>query len=280
MGSCRLASAGARGRLLNRKMPGGWLSRWRERRALQRRPIPEPLWHSTLAHYAFLGWRPAADLDRLRVLATLFLAEKEFSGAHGFVVTDRVAVAIAAQACLPVLEFGLEPYAGFVGIVVHADAVSVRRSVQDDDGIIHEYDEELAGEVMHGGPMMLSWRDVEEAGDPASPGYNVVIHEFAHVLDMRNGGADGVPVLPGLTDRDHWIDVLDDEFQTFCERVDAGEETLLDPYAAEAPEEFFAVASEMFFVSPIDLRHEHPAVYKLLRTYYRQDTAAFQSGEV
>ena len=257
-------------------MPVGWLNRWRERRTLQRRPIPDLLWRSALAHYPFLGWRPAADVDRLRVLATLFLADKEFSGAHGLVVTDAMALAIAAQACLPVLEFGLGPYAGFVGIVVHADAVSVRRSVQDEHGIVHEYDEELAGEAMQGGPIMLSWRDVEDAADLAPAGYNVVIHEFAHVLDMGDGAADGVPVLPTLADRDHWTAVLDDDFEAFRARVDAGEDTLLDPYAAEAPEEFFAVASETFFVTPAEFAHEHPAVYELFRSYYRQDPAAYQ----
>ena len=257
-------------------MSVGWLNRWRERRALQRRPIPDSLWRATLADYPFLGWRPTADIDRLRVLATLFLSEKEFFGAHGLVVTDAMALAIAAQACLPVLEFGLGPYTGFVGIVVHADAVNVRRRVQDEDGIVHEFDAELAGEAMQGGPIMLSWRDVEDAAELAPAGYNVVIHEFAHVLDLGDGAADGVPPLPTLADRDHWTHVLLDDFEAFCGRIDAGEDTLLDPYAAEAPEEFFAVASETFFVAPAAFAHEHPALYELLRSYFRQDPAAFQ----
>ena len=141
----------------------------------------------------FLAERSASDLKQLRRLATLFLNEKEFTGIGGLIVTDEMAVSIAAQACLPVLRFGLAPYRGFVGIVVHADEVVARRSTTDDDGIVHEYDEVLTGEAMEGGPVMLSWRDVSQAGSTAEWGYNVVIHEFAHVLDMGDGAADGVP---------------------------------------------------------------------------------------
>ena len=254
-----------------------WFKRWRRARTLTRRAIPEPLWRLTLARFPFLAWRPAADLAALRELATLFLAAKEFSGAHGLTVDDEMAVAIAAQACLPVLELGLEWYDGFVGIVVHADAVVARREVVDDDGVVHAFDEELSGEAMHGGPVMLSWRDVADAGVSAIDGYNVVIHEFAHVLDMRDGLADGIPPQPDRAAHARWVEVLGHEFEHFCRRVDAGEDTVLDPYAAQAPEEFFAVASEVFFVAPCELRGAHPPLYELLRTFFRQDPAAFNA---
>lgn len=252
----------------------GWLKRQRDRRTLERRAIPEALWTLTLARFPFLSWRSAADVERLRELATLFLADKEFSGAHGLAVDDEMAVAIAAQACLPVLELGLGWYDGFRGIVVHADAVVAPREVVDDAGVVHAYDEELSGEAMHGGPVMLAWRDVADAGESAVDGYNVVVHEFVHVLDMRDGAADGVPPLPDRATRDAWVEVLTREYDAFCERVDADEDTLLDPYGAEAPEEFFAVASEAFFVAPLDLRAEHPALYELLRGFFAQDPAA------
>lgn len=248
------------------------LRRRSEQRAIERRAIPEALWQLTLARYPFLAQRSAADLDELRRLTSLFLDRKEFSGAHGLQVSDDMAVAIAAQACLPVLRFGLAPYDGFVGIVVHADEVQVRRKVVDDDGVVHEYDDVLAGEAMDGGPVMLSWRDVSDAGETAEWGYNVVVHEFAHVLDMGDGIADGVPPLPSAQ-RARWVEVLMREYEAFCERVDADEDTVLDPYGAESPEEFFAVASESFFVAPFDFRAEHAALYELLADYYRQDPA-------
>jgi hypothetical protein len=250
------------------------LGRRREQRALQRRAIPEPLWQLTLARLPFLARLAPDDTAELRRLCSLFLDHKEFAGAHGLVVTDEMALAIAAQACLPVLRFGLEPYAGFVGIVVQPDEVLVRREVADDDGVVHEYDDVLSGEAMDGGPVMLSWHDADSAGESAAWGYNVVIHEFAHVLDMGDGVADGVPPQRDAEARRAWVRTLQREFESFAELVDDGVDTLLDPYAAEAPEEYFAVASEAFFVAPEDLRRERPDTYALLAGYYRQDPAA------
>ncbi|MEO5696504.1 MAG: zinc-dependent peptidase, partial [Burkholderiaceae bacterium] len=154
-------------------MPG-WLKRWRASRTLERRPIPDPLWRLTLARFPFLAWRTDADIAQLRDLTTLFLADKEFTGAHGLKVDDAMAVAIAAQACLPALKLGLGWYDGFVGIVVHADVVVAAREIVDDDGVVHAYDETLSGEAMQGGPVMLSWSDVDSAADAAEVGYNVV----------------------------------------------------------------------------------------------------------
>ena len=251
-----------------------WLKRWRATRTLERRAIPDPLWQLTLARFPFLAWRSVADIAQLRDMATLFLAQKEFTGVHDLEIDDAMAVAIAAQACLPVLKLGLDWYDGLKGIVVHADVVVAQREFVDEAGVVHEYEEELSGEAMHGGPVMLSWSDVVEAGESALVGYIVVIHEFVHVLDMRDGLADGVPPLPDRAARDEWARVLTAEYDDFCDRVDAEEDTLLDPYAAEAPEEFFAVASEAFFVAPQDFRAEHPQMYELLRSFFRQDPAS------
>ena len=255
-------------------MIGGWWRRRRDARMLVQRAIPEDLWRLTLSRFPFLLHRPVDDLQRLRDLSTLFLADKEFAGMQGLEVDDGMAVAIAAQACLPILRLGLSQYDAFKGIVVHPDVVVARREVMDEDGVVHHYDEELSGEAMEGGPVMLSWRDVADAGDSAAWGYNVVIHEFAHVLDMRDGAPDGVPLLPDRAARERWLAVLEPQWQDFCARVDDGEDTLIDPYGAEAIDEFFAVASEVFFVNAPALRAEHPQLYELLTGYYRQDPAA------
>lgn len=250
------------------------LRKLREEKALARRAIPDALWQLTLARYPFLGRLDDADRAELRRLCSLFLDSKEFTGAGGLIVDDEMALAVAAQACLPVLRLGLGLYDGFVGIVMQPDEVVAPREVMDDDGVVHAYDEVLSGEAMEGGPLMLSWTDVRDAGSSADIGYNVVIHEFAHVIDMRDGEADGVPLLPGAEARERWIDVLDADYDRFCDRVDRGEETAVDPYGAEAPEEFFAVATEAFFVIPRAMRREHPALYRLLQEYYLQDPAA------
>jgi len=251
-----------------------WWRRRRDARVLRQRAIPDELWLATLAAYPFLKHRSLADLLHLRELATLFLARKQFHAAGGLVLDDAMALAIAAQACLPVLKLGLEGYEGFVGIVIQPDQVVARRSWIDEDGITHEGEEVLAGEVTPGGPVMLSWPDVAEAADSAAIGYNVVIHEFVHVLDMAHDGvARGVPPLPDRAARTRWITVMQAAHQALCEQLDAGVETWLDPYAANGLEEFFPVTAEAFFVAPLDLRAHHPEVYAVLADFFSQDPA-------
>ena len=252
-------------------MPVGWLQRWREARALRRRAIPDTLWQHTLRRYPFLRRRSDDDTAELRRLATLFLDRKEFSGAHGLAITDTMAVAVAAQASLPVLRLGLHLYDGFVGIVLHRDEVVAPREVTDEAGVVHRYGELLTGEAMDGGPMMLSWRDVAGAGESAERGYNVVIHEFVHVIDLIDGAADGVPPMPDRASRQRWLQTVEPEYANFCRRVEAGDETALDPYGAEGLDEFFAVAAEAFFVSPAAMKAEHPRLYGTFAEYFRQD---------
>jgi Mlc titration factor MtfA (ptsG expression regulator) len=251
------------------------VSRWREARALQRHAVPDALWDMVMAAYPFISCRSAEDRQELRSLVSLFLSRKEFHGAQGLQISDEMAVAIAAQACLPILKFGIGAYDDFVGIVVHPDEVVAQREVMDDDGVVHEYDEVLTGEAVSGGPVMLAWADVAAAGETAELAYNVVIHEFAHVLDMADGEADGVPVLPTAQAREAWIGCIATEFERFVERIDAGDDdTVLDPYGAEGVEEFFAVAAEAFFVAPQGMRQDHPALYALFTDYFRQDPLA------
>ncbi len=251
------------------------LGAWRERRALERRAIPDALWELTLLRLPFLARLDDDDRAELRRLCSLFLDRKEFHGVGGLEVTDDMALLIAAQACLPVLRLGLHLYDGFVGIVVHPDEVVAQRSVMDEDGVVHEYEENLTGEAMSGGPLMLAWSDVQDAAEAADWAYNVVIHEFAHVIDMAAEGlADGVPPLPDAAARERWIEAIDGSYEAFCALVDDGVDTVVDPYGAEAVEEFFAVAVEAFFVAPLPFRRESPAMYELLAGYFQQDPAA------
>ncbi|MCX7960256.1 MAG: zinc-dependent peptidase [Burkholderiales bacterium] len=250
-----------------------WLRNWRRRRVLARERIDEALWRRAKKRLPFLAGLSPEEERRLREMTVIFLAEKEFTPVRGVALSDADRVEIAAQACLLVLELGLEAYDDWVGIVVHPSDFRVRRARTDEAGVVHEWDDELAGESWPGGPVVLSWEALGEAGSVAEGGANVVIHEFAHKLDMMDGEADGVPPLAGRAAREKWIETFDAEFARFREAVDAGRETLLDPYAAEDEAEFFAVASEAFFETPNALKREHPALYALLAGFYRQDPA-------
>jgi len=219
------------------------------------------LWSEATASLPFIP-----KSGKLKELALLFLAEKQFAGAHGLEVTDAMRVSIAAQACVPILELGLDWYAGFTGIVVYPGDFRVRRSHTDEQGVVHEWDDELAGEAMPGGPVVLSW---DAAANDAQ--INVVIHEFAHKLDMLNGEADGLPPLhPGMA-RAAWTAAFEQAYGGFCDALERGKETWLDPYAAEHPSEFFAVISEAFFEQPGETRRRYPDVYEQLRLFYKQD---------
>lgn len=247
----------------------GWLRR--RRRAPD---LPEALWRATLARYPFLAQREDEELARLRAMAAEFLAQKEFHGAGGLEITDEIALAIAAQAVLPVLHLGLRWYDDFVGIVVHPDEVVARRTQVDETGIVHDWDEVLAGESMEGGPVMLNWHDVAQAGATAETGFNVVIHEFVHKIDMRDGAPDGCPPLPSRAARQHWLGVLQPQYERFREQVTiaerfGGEPPWLDDYGAVAIDEFFAVACEAYFVNRERFTREFPELTGLFDGFYR-----------
>jgi Mlc titration factor MtfA (ptsG expression regulator) len=139
---------------------------------------------------------------------------------------------------------------------------------------VHRQDEALAGEAMHRGPVVLSWPDVAASADWDGTQMNLVIHEFAHKIDMQNGDANGCPPLPDADARREWQKVMREAYEDFGARVDTGEDTAIDPYAAETPGEFFAVLSEVFFAEPRLLVNEYPAVYREFTRFYRQDPAA------
>jgi MtfA peptidase len=269
-----------------------WWENWRNTRRqariadiTKRRAIDDALWQTSISVLPFVACLPAGDLARLRVLACLFLDSKEFSGAQGMQVSDAQAVLVAVQACLPILhiapldrpDLALAWYDGFVGIVMHAGEVRARREWMDEDGIAHSGSETLTGEMLEGGPLMLAWSDVQAAGQMADEAYNVVIHEFIHVIDVRDGAADGCPPLPP-EQRRQWLTVLQAEYESFCEAsaswqrfgsLQGASQPLLDPYGSTAIDEFFAVAAEAYFVQRERFAIEHPALLKEFDRFFR-----------
>ena len=227
-------------------------------------------WRRVEATLPFLDHLTAADRARLRETALAFLASKQFHGAQGLALDDDMLLAIALQACLPVLHIGLQAYDGWVGVIVYPGDFLIPRRIVDEAGVLHEYEDEVLGEAWEGGPVLLSWFADEDA--PA--GVNVVIHEFAHKLDMENGGVDGLPRLrPGMSRR-AWAEAFGKAYEDFCAEVDRGVDTAIDAYGAEHPGEFFAVVSEVFFEDPLVLRGRFPAVYDQLVHFYGMDPAA------
>lgn len=275
-----------------------WLRRLLQRSKLQ---IPDALWRDCVARLPLLRRLSPSELTRLKALSEALLATKTITGAGGFDLTDEIAVPIAAQACLLVLNLTLDLYDDMSGIIVYPTAFIVPHTEMDEAGVVHEWREPLCGEAIHaGGAVVLSWEDMDSA-QAFSAGHNLVIHEFAHKIDMDRGAANGCPPFLVHYHRDIearlWQQVFSEAFTDFTRRVDTLERQLpgnfdpddpgdamhydmlctalpMDPYASKHPAEFFAVASEAFFMRPQPLAAAYPDVYRLLARYYRQDPLA------
>ena len=251
-------------------------SNWRRQRILSKTKIDAALWQTLVSSASYLRGLSADDLQRLHEDVRIFLHDKEFSGAHDLEINDEMMLNIALQACMMTLNIGVERYAGWHGVIIYPDEFAPNHQYVDEAGVIHTDRRPMTGMARSDGPVILSWADTQTAF--ALDGANVVIHEFAHKLDMQNGDANGFPPLHKDMNSRTWQASFAAAFADFCKRVDAGEDTAIDPYASENPGEFFAVLSEVFFEMPEVIAEEYPAVYEQMRLFYRQDTVVRLNG--
>jgi Mlc titration factor MtfA (ptsG expression regulator) len=217
---------------------------------------------------------PAALRARHEGLVMQFMAEKEFVGCRGLAVTEEMKLAVAAQACLLVINRPVNAYDDLYSILIYPAAFIVPEERRDEAGVVHHAEQVLSGQTWDTHRIILSWEDVEAAAEPAD-GFNVVYHEFAHYLDAEAGGVNGAPLLGDAEHYARWARVMSAEFARLRAAAARGEPTLLDPYGGQDPGEFFAVATEVFFQLPTELRAGHPELYAELRGYYRLDPATW-----
>jgi Mlc titration factor MtfA (ptsG expression regulator) len=243
------------------------LKQWRRDRILARVELDQREWQRALRRFPFTRNLDAPDQARLRELVMLFLHEKRFTSAHGLELTQAMRLHVAIQACTLILNLGLEYYRGWSEIIIYPAEFVPRHQYVDESGVVHQGDEPYAGEAWLQGPVILSWADIADSEYP--DGVNVVIHEFAHKLDMLNGTANGFPPLHKGMSREVWAQTFTSAYEDFCACVDHGEDTAIDAYASESPGEFFAVLSEVFFELPEILLEEYPQVYQQLVQFYR-----------
>jgi Mlc titration factor MtfA (ptsG expression regulator) len=212
--------------------------------------------------------------ERLSRLALELLRHKAIDGAAGLVVNERMRQVTALQACLPVLNLGLDLYRGWYSFILYPGEFLAPFETVDEAGVVHQGDRELSGESWEQGPVILAWDSVEaDAFDP-EPAGNVTIHEMAHKLDLLNGDVNGMPPLPRDMDPGRWTRAFKAAYADLNRRLKRGREPPIDPYAADSPGELFAVASELFFAWPESLLDAYPEVYGQLALYYRQTPAA------
>jgi len=249
----------------------------RRSRILREGLLSDDDWEWLLRDHPILDGLVGEERGRLRGLATIFLHEKSFEGADGLELTEIIRDVISVQACLPILNLGMEWYENWKTIVVLPDVFTGEHSELDSAGVTHEWQEDNSGESWDAGPVVLSWKDVEDSG--WGDGYNVVIHEAAHRLDQLDGEVNGRPALHEDMSPREWLEVFSRAFDDLSRRAKGKRRRLrIDPYAVEDDGEFFAVMSEYFFERPEVLRSEYPDVYRLLSAFYRQDPARRQAA--
>ena len=246
----------------------------RRRRRLQQTPLSAESLELLDGGVPYYGLLPPERRRELEGLVQVFLDEKRFEGCRGLEVTQEVRLTVAGNACVLLLGRPGDFYPLLSSILVYPNSFVAPVTHHHADGTVSEGDEVRAGESWGAGSVVLSWEDIAEDLWGEEPGYNVIIHEFAHQLDEENPQAEGTPVLPDDGMAADWKRVLSREYDALVKAVDRRRPTLLDSQATESPAEFFAVATEAFFTIPCDLAAQHPALYGLLTKLYSQDPAA------
>ena len=252
----------------------GWI-RNRRRTKILARPFPDE-WDGILTDNVHHEQR-LTDLQRVRLrkLTAVFVAEKNWEGCGGLTVTDEIRVTIAAQACLLAVGMADDFYFDHVlSILVYPTGYIATGTEMTHGGVVIEGDQTRLGEAWWRGPVVLSWSDALAGGRMESAGHNLVLHEFAHQLDLMNGrSVDGTPLLESREQLTRWIKVMEPAFERHAERCRHGRHGCIDCYGAKNPGEFFAVLTEMFFERPELLRSCHADIYCVLSEFYHLDPA-------
>jgi Mlc titration factor MtfA (ptsG expression regulator) len=207
---------------------------------------------------------------KLRELTSLFLHEKVINGAGGLVVDLPMRIYVAAQACLLILNLDLDYFRGWTEVIVYPQSFVVNREERDTAGVVHITRRILGGEAWLRGPVILSWADAGPGANRHGRASNVILHEFAHKLDMLTGSANGMPPLHPNMIRSKWAAAFTRAYSDFCNQVQH-HQTLIDPYAATSAAEFFAVLTGVFFEQPSLLKNVYPDVFHQMRLFYQQD---------
>lgn len=246
------------------------------RRRLRREPFP-PEWNTILAR-RFAPWPHLTPEERntLRERVRFFIAERYWEGCAGLELTDEMRVTIAAYASLLVLARPADEYGNVSTVLVYPDgyfATEQPPPLMGRSGIVSDGATPVLGQAYTAGPVILSWRHALHGAVSHDDGNNVILHEFAHKLDMLAGPVDGTPPMESREQAKEWAEIMQGEMEALREAIAAGVRLLIRPYAATNPAEFFAVTTELFFERPGDLRDHHPDLYRVLRRFYRQDPA-------
>jgi len=248
-----------------------WLTRKHLYYTLKKHRIRFRLWQSVTHKLHLLEHLSSVEKSQLRKIASLFLHKKTITGVQGMIINDEVAVTIAAQASLPILKLGLNYYSDWVEVILYPAAFRVSQKNRDPTGVVSNQNTIVSGEAWLRGPVILSWHDIIQDIHSSVPGHNVIIHEFAHKIDMLNGRANGLPPLHHHIKLTEWTKDFTEAYTIIQQHISTHQQSKINAYAATTPAEFFAVISEYFFTAPSILIQNCPKVYQHLIHFYQQN---------
>lgn len=249
-----------------------WISTWWENRRIRQLPVTREQWESVMSDWPVMAHYQSKKRDELYQLTLRFLVHKAIAPGGDAVLTDEICLRVATMACVPILELGLHWYDNWQTVIVYQGDFVPNRPYRSEDGVVHNQAPGLSGEAWLRGPVILSWESIAHSGAHARHGHasNVVIHEFAHKLDMLRDGANGAPPMHKDMQAGEWHDVFSKAWARLQQDYQLQHGLPIDEYALTNPAEFFAVCSETFFEDPRRLEQHLSEVYRLLCLFYRQ----------
>lgn len=251
------------------------LFRFIRRSLIRRRSFPES-WQNVLdsrvPYYKFL---PEVLKNELRTHMMVILNEKNFEGCGGLDLTEEKKAIIAAYATILILGEPAGYYPSLQAILVYPDDYIAPVHEEDASGIMTEGMEPRSGESWDLGSIVLSWNDIQQDISNPGSGKNLIFHEFSHQLDDRYGITSGIDNDGNVLTSSEEDEILAKHFRHLRRAVNRRQQTLLDPYGATNPAEFFAVATECFFENAHNLNKQHPQLYHLLKAFYNIDPVSY-----
>ncbi len=243
----------------------------RRRERLKETPLSAAAGAIVARNMPYFRYLSADEQRKLLGFIQVFLSEKSFEGCGGLKLTDEIRLTVAAHACLLLLHREEDFYPNLCSVLVYPASFSVR-TVQHPVGPFTEEQSEIrVGEAWQRGVVILAWDGVLRGAQGEHDGFNVVLHEFAHQLDMENGAADGYP---GFRDRalaERWPGIMSEAYERALKGLEEGRGPLVGRYGVRSPSEFFATLTECFFERPHSFKAWESAVYELFTAFYQQD---------
>jgi len=197
-----------------------------------------------------------------------FLEVVEFKKKKIRRVTKKMRDIVAAEACLLIVNRSLEDYIHLKVVEIWGDPIG-----KLDNGIVTAV---IAGSAFQDQRVRLWWRGVDDNLPDGEDNANIILHEFAHILDFAGDDeSNSIPVSEDSPDYKEWETLLKHEYPRLQKAHVSGRGHVIKDYSISRDDqaEFFSCATESFFERPKELREKHRRIYKCMKNFYRLDPA-------